>query len=519
MGGHQVESLLPVSDRHLRGLDIDELLDELLDGAREILHADTAAALLLDTESNELVATSARGLEEEVYQGVRIPVGQGFAGRIASTRRPAIIDHVDDATVVNPILWEKGIRTLLGVPLLGSDGTVIGVIHVGRTQGPLFDDDDVSLLELVAERLSGAIQSNRLAAETRAAKTLERSLMPTALPKLPELRLSARCVAARRDVGGDWYDAFVLPSGTLWLIAGDVAGHGLSAAVVMGRVRSTLRAYALLENPPERTLALTDMKIHQFEIGTMVTVVCAVANPPYSEFRISSAGHPPPLLIRSEGDGSYIDLIGDLPLGVDQSRERHATTCHVGPGSVLLMYTDGLVERHDESIDVGLEKLRRSAAAADPEAVCRFVMHRMVGSGVPTDDVALLAARHVLPDEIENSDTKRFAPEAKTVALARDFAVDRLRAQSLDVEVLALVVTELAANAVTHAGSPYTVKVSPSTSGVRVEVADESENTPSLLIPSKREPHGRGLFLVDQLALAWGVATRAGGKTVWAELP
>src|SRR5262249_26673431 len=155
--------------------------------------------------------------------------------------------------------------------------------------------DDVELLRVVAERIAAATQARQLAIEAAAAELLERSLLPSVLPTCPGIELAARYVPAEaRSVGGDWYDVFRLPSGALWLVAGDVAGHGLPAAVVMGPVRSALRAYSLLDVPPEKVLELVDHKVEHFEIDTFVTVVCAVLEPPFDTIRVATAGHPPP---------------------------------------------------------------------------------------------------------------------------------------------------------------------------------------------------------------------------------
>jgi len=532
----RLDDLLAVTDTGLRQLDLQSLLVELLDRVREIAGADTATVLLLDPSSQTLVATAARGLEEEVYQGVRLPVGRGFAGRIAATRRPAILNRVDESTVAKPIPWENRIQTLMGVPLLGGHGRLVGVLHVSRLEPRAFSDDDVSLLEVVADRVGAAVEASRLMAETRAATILERSLMPTVLPEVPGAGLAARHVTAGRAVGGDWYDAFVLPTGELWMVAGDVAGHGLHAAVVMGRIRSSLRAYALLGESPARTLELTDKKVQHFEVGAMVTVVCAVARAPYEEFHISSAGHLPPLVASTGAEPSYVELDPDPPLGVKRDWRWSGTTVGVSPGGVLVLYTDGLVERHDESVDRGLERLRRAVVVDDPDIVCQSVMRRTIGPGAPLDDIAVLAFRRTVtrsasrrePSQTTLESRRRsrrrrtahaFPLDPQRILLARRFAVDAVRDWPVDPLSVALVVTELASNAVQHAGTSYTVQVEWDPSVVRIEVTDEGEGMPTCTVPAPGTGHGRGLVLVDTLAREWGVRRETTGKTVWVDLP
>jgi len=153
----RLRAIQSITDAALSGLDDREFLAELLDRTREILRADTAVVLLLDVPSGQLIATAAAGLEEEVRQGVRIPVGRGFAGRIAAEQRPVVLDRVDDTTVMNPILWSKGIQSMMGVPMVAG-GRVTGVLHVGSLTSREFTGDDVQLLQLAADRSAVALQ-------------------------------------------------------------------------------------------------------------------------------------------------------------------------------------------------------------------------------------------------------------------------------------------------------------------------------------------------------------------------
>jgi hypothetical protein len=382
-----------VTDTTLGQLSVADMLAELLRRVRTILDADTAAVLLLDEPRQTLVATAAAGLEEEVREGVRVPVGTGFAGRIAQLRRPVVLNRIDETTVANPILWEKGIRAMLGVPLLAGDD-VLGVLHVGRLRNVSFDHHDEELLEVVAERVVGATQSRQLAVERAAASLLERSLLPGRLPTFPGLELAARYITPEdRMVGGDWYDVFSDADGCIWVVTGDVAGHGLGAAVVMGRARSALRAYTLMESAPEKVLELTDRKIEHFEVGTMVTAVCATSRPPYEEWRVAVAGHPPPVIAAPGQPSRLVELPVGPPLGSPSGTTRAAGTVTLAEDALMLLYTDGLVERRGESLSAGLARLCDALHAGTPELVCGRVVHELIGSQGPGDDVALLAVR------------------------------------------------------------------------------------------------------------------------------
>ena len=178
-----LERVQAIADVALTYLALDELLGELLTRIREILHADTSAILLLDRTGDELVAHAAVGLEEEVERGVRIPVGRGFAGRIAAEQRPIVLDDVDHADVLNPVLREKGVKTLLGVPLVAA-GRPIGVLHVGTLVPRRFTPDDVELLQLAAARVALAIERARLHEEAVRVERLKANFVAVASHEL-----------------------------------------------------------------------------------------------------------------------------------------------------------------------------------------------------------------------------------------------------------------------------------------------------------------------------------------------
>ena len=388
-----------MTDTAIATLRIDDLLDELLSRVQDALDADTAAVLLLAPGAGELVATAARGLEEEVREGVRIPIGTGFAGRIAASRGPIRLDRVDATTVANPILWEKGIKVMLGVPLLSAD-TLLGVLHVGRLANRPFSDHDLSLLQVAADRVAVAIQSQSLAVERAAAALLERSLLPAQLPSYPGLEIAARYVPAQGEaIGGDWYDVFTLPSGQLWVVVGDVAGHGIQASVVMGRIRSALRAYTLLELPPDEVLRLVDRKVDHFELGTIATVACVATNPPFDTLTIALAGHPPPVIAAPNEPAEVADIRPGPPLGVGSGNRPGSTTRPLTPGTTVALYTDGLVERRGESITVGIERLRAAISPAHPRDVTATLMHQLVGGTIARDDIALVVMRRTALDD------------------------------------------------------------------------------------------------------------------------
>lgn len=389
----RLRRLEAITDATLSQLDVADLLDELLDRVRDLLDVDTAVILLLEPHAQQLVATAAKGLEEEVRQGFRISVGRGFAGRVAATREPVVLTDVTPSDVVNPILLQRGIRSLLGVPMMAG-GEVVGVLHVGTFARREFTADDVQLMQLVADRagLAGQIRATRL--DHAAALALQRSLLPSRLPEVPGVEMAARYVPGHAfGIGGDWYDVFPLPSGWLGVVIGDVSGHGLRSAVVMGRVRSALRAYSLVCDDPAEVLTLLDRKVHHFEAGNLTTALYAVVAPDRSALRVSSAGHLRPVLAVPGEPAHLLEMPVDPPLGVGRPHvPRRSTEIGLPPGAVLLCYTDGLVERRGQVIDVGIERLTAAVRPEPAEAVCRRIM-ALGGADQPTDDIAVLAVR------------------------------------------------------------------------------------------------------------------------------
>src|ERR1700733_8870225 len=389
-----------VTDAALSRLDEQALLEALLERVKKTLQADTAAVLLLDHSARQLVATAASGIEEEVVQGARIPVGTGFAGRVAATGEPVNLTEVNATTVSNPLLVDRGIRSLLGVPLLAG-GKVIGVMHVGSLSGRRFSREDTELLELAADRAALALRSLIAQDDAQAAVALHRSLLPAALPDVPGDELAARYVTGSGAVGGDWYDVFVLPDGKLAVVVGDVAGSGLQAAVIMGRVRSALRAYVLETPDPATALRMLDRKIQYFEPNAMATVLYGLYTPETGDFTVSSAGRPPPVLAAPGEQAGLLPLRPDPPIGTADDLQRRSASFFIPPGALLCCYTDGLVERRGQVLDQGMDTLAATlgklvaavpGATSEPvaEQACAEIMRALVGSTAAQDDIAVL---------------------------------------------------------------------------------------------------------------------------------
>ena len=382
-------------------LDLNSI-QALIENARAEMRSDTATLLLLDATGTVLEPAASSGLGRRWRGATHVRVGSGFAGRVAAQGEPVILDQVDEQSVVNPILRDAGVRRLLGVPVYGPDG-LLGVLHIGSLSERSFGSADVARMERLSAGFGQRLSEQRKNDVHLAALVLQQSLLPAAPPSIEGLDLAVRYLPADGDLGGDWYDIFVLPSGKVGLVMGDVEGHGLRSAVVMGRLRSALRAYALEHENPAEVLGRLDRKLCHFESGITATVTYAVTEPPFDTLLISTAGHPPPLVAGSGQDEAHeAQLPPGLILGVDPSRQRHSHKLFLEQGAALVFYTDGLVERPgtiSASHPAWRERLdlvcRAFRSDQDAETICSRIIAAGLGDESVEDDVAVIAMRRM----------------------------------------------------------------------------------------------------------------------------
>jgi serine phosphatase RsbU (regulator of sigma subunit)/anti-sigma regulatory factor (Ser/Thr protein kinase) len=461
-----------VTEAALAYLDLDDLLDELLSRTEQILRADTAAILLVEDDGRTLAARAAKGLEEEVTGGFRLPIGRGFAGRVAATCAPVVIPDLDRSpiTVLNPLIREKRVRSLLGVPLI-VEGEVIGVLHVGSLTPREFTEADVELLQLVADRAALSIERSRLAIQGRIAQTLQRSLLPRNLPRLPGFSMAARYLPAAQEsaVGGDWYDLIELGHRRLGLVVGDIAGHGMTAATFMGQLRSATRAYALdIERPSEVLNKLA--RFADREHSRMATLIYATLNVDTCAVTVARAGHPYPLLLRADGEAVFLSEASGPPLGTGAPAEYDEQHVTMRAGDTLILYTDGLIERRGKQLSEGEEHLVAAAKAApdDAELRCEAIIAELTKDIQTPDDIAILAIQaESLGDELEFE----VPAEADQLATVRHLIRRWVTANDGtddDCAAFAIAVSEACANVVEHAYGPADASMS-----LRAHLSDE----------------------------------------------
>ncbi|MGA4544893.1 SpoIIE family protein phosphatase [Uniformispora flossi] len=456
-------------------------------------------------------------------------------------------------------LIEAGVHSLVTVPLRAR-GLVLGLATFWRGAGsPAFDADDVSFAEEVAARAAVAVDNaRRYTREHTTAVTLQRSLLPQALPGQDAVDAAFRYLPARAattanagggepddaavvgataaaSVGGDWFDVIVLPGARVALVVGDVVGHGLHAAATMGQLRTAVRNFSALDLPPDEVLGHLDELVAGIDQDldadgpgtedvrmTGATCLYVAYDPVAGRAVVARAGHPGPMVVDPAGAVDYPDVPVSLPLGLNEGLPIETAAFDLAEGSRLVLFTDGLVERRDRDVDAGLRLLHdalvAAGPAATPEETCDAVIAALVAEG-PRDDVALLVARtQVLEDTQVASWGVPSDPEA--VGAVRAACASQLDAWGLGgIDFTAeLILSELVTNAIRYGTAPIRVRLIRERA-LTCEVSDASSTAPHLRRAATTDEGGRGLFLVARFAARWGTRYTARGKVIWAELP
>jgi serine phosphatase RsbU (regulator of sigma subunit)/anti-sigma regulatory factor (Ser/Thr protein kinase) len=443
----------------------------------------------------------------------------------------ALAGHPADR--VHPVdLLGEGVHSYLGAPL-SAGGSVLGLAgFYRRGRARPYEQDDLTLAgELAARAAISMDNARRFRREHHASLTLQRSLLPHDLPRLSTVDLASRYLPAdtRAGLGGDWFDAIPLSGMRVALVVGDVPGKGLQAAATMGRLRTAVRTLAGMDLLPEEVLAHLDDLVSRTpddsadeeDPATGATCLYAVYDPVSCRCTAARAGHPPPAVLTPGGEAELIDLPAGPPLGLGGIQPYESATVDLPAGSLLMMYTDGLIKESrgygDTEARTGrlLASLKRAGPAL--EDVCDRVAATLLPGG-PHDDVALLLARvHALPEDRVAS--WEFPSDPAIVARARALTRAQLAEwgmSELDVNT-GLVVSELVTNAVRYGGrGPVGLRLLRDDSLI-CEVSDRSNTSPRIRRAATTEEGGRGLFLVAQYTKSWGARFMPQGKTVWAE--
>jgi PAS domain S-box-containing protein len=437
-----------------------------------------------------------------------------------------------------------GFHSLMIVPLRARGATLGIAVFVRHRRPDPFEDDDLVLAEEIVARAAVCIDNARRYTRERAtALTLQRSLLPQSLPRQAAVQVATRYLPADAGVavGGDWFDVIRLSGSRVGLVVGDVTGHGIHAAAIMGQLRTAVRTLADIDLEPAELLTRLDDVVTRLAdeeclppggqgiTDLSATCLYAVYDPVSRRCSLARAGHPPPAVVRPDGTAEFLDLPANPPLGLGGLPFEDAET-ELPEGSLLVLYTDGLIESRQRDIDTGLTAMQKvlrdvrvrpggpQHATPSLETICDSLVDALLPERAE-DDAALLVARtRALPaDRIATWD---LPAEPAVVAGARARAAGQLAAWGLEQLTFTteLIVSELLTNAIRHAQPPIQVRMILD-DALSCEVSDGSSTAPHLRRAGRYDEGGRGLLLVASLAERWGSRPTRTGKTIWAQQP
>ncbi|MFG2057392.1 SpoIIE family protein phosphatase [Micromonospora sp. NPDC048930] len=451
---------------------------------------------------------------------------------VAVTARSGVASFITDGHPLRETAADRHdqkIRALASLPLRST--VVRGALTVGYQAPHPWSPAERALLAASAELVGQAAErARRFETQHGTAQLLQRSMLPERLPDLPRLRIAARYDPGvdGNAAGGDFYDAFVLPSGALGVVLGDVAGHDVQAAARMGQVRAALRALALADPRPDAVLAGLDRLVASLGVegGTQelfVTVVFGVIDADRERITLASAGHPAPLIRRCPADAEpaaeYVELPPGPPLGL--GCRPPTSTVPFRPGDTLLLYSDGVVERRWQDLAAGLTGLGEAVTAAgsgDPRALCAVATAAVPGA--TEDDVAVLAVEHAVRPS--RSAGMEVPAEPTAPSRVRHWMTAQLNEWQVPEGVIGAAVlctSELTTNALLHAGTAARVEIDLSAERLLVSVADSgTRGQVTRARTDTLSSRGRGLGLIEELSDAWGTDPTVRGSTVWFEI-
>ncbi|MER5640720.1 SpoIIE family protein phosphatase [Kitasatospora sp. NPDC002227] len=503
--------------------------------------------VLASLEAGRLHVLGASGYNsEDMHPFHRAPLQPSHPGAEAvRSRLPVFIGSREEYAERFPEAWEQLAERFprsawAFLPLIAS-GRVIGVCLVSFDDDRELDADERTLLTTLGGLVAQSLARARLHdAEHELAAGLQRVMLPRTVPAVPGVTTAVRYLAAGSglQIGGDWYDVVPLPGGHVGLVIGDVQGHDVHAAGIMGQLRIALRAYAAEGHPPAAVMARASRFLADLDTDHFATCTYAEVNVDYGVVYAVRAGHLDPVVRRSDGTGVVMPVVGGLPLGVAPDEEYRVTRFSLDPGETVVLCTDGLVEARGMDLDTGFARLceavgrdlpARGESAQDPlELLADRIASQAADSTEREDDIALLLLRwdgpagglaaQQLRRRIGQADLARVAElRAELRDALRRWGVPEL------VDTAELLASEMVTNAIRHTDQDamFTARLYREPSAgtrLRVEVEDESDLWPTRRTPGEQASSGRGLMLVEALADAWGVEPRGSGKRMWFEL-
>lgn len=502
-----------------------DVADVVVDAVAEIAEVAGVAFAVVNEERRVVRMLSWRGYRDDVLEPLlEVSLDLPTPGNTAiRRRRSAFYGSMDDIRAEFPEaaddLEPLEHTCFLLAPLIAGR-RVNGLLMTSWQESYPLSDEEKALIDSLATQAAQALdRAEHFESERTIAETLQRIVLPVTLPQVDGVELAARYLpgTAELDVGGDWFDAIPLVDGRIGLVVGDVVGKGVQAAANMGQLRNALRAFTLDPMKPSSTISRLSRFADEALGAAFATVVYAVVDPAARVCRYTSAGHPPPLVAYPDGRVELLEGGRGLPLGTVTGAEYEQDVVPLPAAGVLLLYTDGLVERRGHPIDDGFRRLCDAVRSGprDPEGLVEHVLEQMVGEGQRGDDIALLALR--LAAQASEPLELRLPRELTSLHVVRDSLRSWLESAEIprsEAEEVVLAAWEACANAVEHAREPvgehvtFSARIADST--LVLEIRDSGQWVP----PSERTDRGFGLRLMRELMSSVDIARSAEGTRV-----
>ncbi|WP_329791503.1 SpoIIE family protein phosphatase [Lentzea sp. DG1S-22] len=526
-----VDTLQVVGRRLTAQLDLDVLVQDATDAATKATGAEFGAFFynLVDQFGESYTLYSISGVPREAFSRFPMPRNTAvfeptFKGTGTMRSDDITLDPRYGLSAPHHGMPEGHlpVRSYLAVSVISpSSQEVLGGFFFGHHETGRFTARHEQLAEGIAGYAAIALDNARLFARQRTMATeLTRSMLPV-VPRVAGLEIASRYLPAATgsEVGGDWFDVIELTAGRTAFVIGDVVGRGVTAAAVMGQIRTAVRSYALLDLPPGDVLHHVSALADTTPGATFITCFYAVFDPVDQTLTYAGAGHPPAVLLLSDGTTTLIGEGTGMPLGIGDKFSQRQSLFPVG--ARLVLYTDGLVESRDRDLITGIDDLvhglRSLPGDIDTQVACDKLIARLTG-GRHDDDVALLHVHHTGGHRKVAS--MSLTPSPGIARRARRFVAEQLAEWQLtDVSDAALTVTgELVANAVKHTSQPGLLRMHHDSARLTIDVSDHDGAVPRLFDAGPEEEQHRGLFLVNAFAARWGTRATTDGKVVWAEI-
>ena len=530
ISGRRTRRLQALTAAFAGALTPAEVAATLLDETFEAVGAAAAALAVLDDEARELNVVHSRDFPEELLgpEGTVSLTAAGPAASAVRLQEASYFESGDALLAEHPellgLLPEPDSRSYAFLPVAAGAAPLGVAVFAWSQPGRLVDDERAFLEAVVAQCGLALDRARRYEGERFIAETLQRSVLPETVPSMEGVRVGALYLPGSKavDVGGDWFDTLMLPDGRLGFVVGDVVGKGVQAAATMAQLRNGMRALTLDVLTPAETVTKLNLLLERYIDVPFATLAYLTLDPETLVVTLASAGHPPPLVVAPDGTTRYLEGEGGLPLGVDAGVAYTEHTAVLEAGSIVVLYTDGLVERRGSSIDEGLAALARAAEQAprEPNAFVDALVGELLGADARPDDVALLA---ILLDPALAAPLALEIPAApESLPVLRHELEAWLRSAAvsdLDARDILLATWEAGANSIEHSGAgPGTVvEVNATLSGdrIRIGISDRGRWKE----PEIRDDRGLGLRLIESLMTTVDVERGPDGTRVVMERP